>query len=174
MMPEQHRMARLSEAYLQAVAAAAGVICEVTRTDYGIDGFFQRCVSIPDPTGKPLVRSSAYSLSFQLKASTHWKVIEHRVSYALESSTYNYLVHRAEQGGTPCILILLCLPKDRNEWVDLDEQRLILRKCCYFDHIIGPPTRNARTQTIRIPTTQRISPTEMMPLLDWAEGWVKS
>lgn len=170
MMPEPHRMARLAEAYIHAEAASAGVICETTRMDYGIDGYLERLRKIRNFRGRTKIHPTGYPLHFQLKASTHWKTIGDTISYAVDADTYNHLALRAADGGIPCVLILYCLPNDREVWTEFDEKGLTLRRCGYYHHIDGAPTTNIRTQTVRIPKSQMVRSERILSLLEWAEG----
>jgi len=74
---------------------------------------------------------------------------------------------------TPYILILLCLPKDREEWLSISPEEIILRKCCYWyevsegDDISG----NERTIAIKIPKNNIFVPNTISKKFeDWRCG----
>ena len=166
MLTEQHTAEALSRAYVQAVAGKAGVNLSFPLHDYGIDGAFR---PIHIVGGRRV--ESGFSLDFQLKASKNWTINENHVVYDLEAKTYNDLVLRRSSGTVvPCILILLCLPEDPQEWLDLNEERLLLRKCCYWEHLKGDPTENTQTVRIRIPAVQLLSPESLLILLERIKG----
>lgn len=48
-------------------------------------------------------------------------------------------------------LVLLCLPKDRSNWLSVNTSELILRECCYHFLIGGPQTTNTSSKRIFIP-----------------------
>lgn len=144
----QHRQERLSVAYVQAVAASAGFIVTGSDLDYGID---QGLSEVALFKGRP--RASGFSYDIQLKATTRYSVSDGHVRYALDVTAYNDIVSR-ESPATPLLLVLLCLPEDRSMWLNLHEEALILRKCCYWGQFPGPPSGNAARKTVHIPTSQ--------------------
>jgi hypothetical protein len=144
----QHTQECLSRAYVQALAAKAGVNLTVQRLlDYGIDGSFH-AVKIKDNTRI----ESGCSLRFQLKASVNWfyDATGQHVVYDLEAKTYNHLCSQ-EPEEEECILILLCLHSDADSWLQVTEQSLVLRHCCYWHRISGASTTNKNTKRIEIP-----------------------
>jgi hypothetical protein len=166
MLTDQHIAEDLSRAYVQAVAAKAGVNLSTRVHDYGVDGTFHPIRIIG---GRRV--EAGFPLDFQLKASKNWAISEDHVVYDLEAKTYNDLVVRKRASGAAlCILILLCLPENPQEWLDLDEERLLLRKCCYWEYLKGDPSENTQTVRIRIPTAQRLSPESLLALLERVKG----
>src|ERR1700693_19270 len=110
MITEEHRKENLSRAYIQAVAARAGVNINInTRAhDYGIDGDFHQVSHI-----KRKRVETGIGLHFQLKSTTQFSKKPEHVHYSWEASTYNALAHRVNHPrATPAILLVLCLPKE--------------------------------------------------------------
>jgi hypothetical protein len=156
-------MEDLNRAYVLAVAAKAGCIVGLLdRThDYGVDGTFHQVQLFG---GK---RSEAgYSLDFQLKASTNWQCDDTFMSYDLEATAYNFLVDRNRGAATPCILIVFCLPTRVAEWLCLSEEKLSLRKCCYWEYLKDEITDNTRTKRVQIPRNQQFTPEAIQGLLE--------
>jgi hypothetical protein len=148
-----------------AVAARAGVNVETPQQDYGVDGTFSK---IQFRDGRR--RESGFKIDYQLKASKRWRFDGAEVVYDLEAKTYNDLVERGvREKGTPLILILLCLPEEAGQWLEQSEDRLVMRKCCYWDWLTGTPTLNTRTVTIRIPRQQLFTPDALTDLFDRLE-----
>jgi len=58
----------------------------------------------------------------------------------------------------PCILVLCCLPKEENSWLKVNEDELVIKKCCYYHFIDGKETKNSSSQRIKIPRTQLLTP----------------
>ena len=113
MLTDQHIAEALSRAYVRAIAGRAGLNLAIREYDYGVDGSFDEVVM----RQKRRVESG-FSLSFQLKASTQWQLDFTHVIYDLEAKTYNDLVFRhSMRTATPCILILLALPNDSEQWL---------------------------------------------------------
>ncbi len=157
--PESHIKERLSNAYIAAIAAKAGATYQEQGEDFGIDGVIRPV--------KTLENGSCVDLGFplycQLKATTTSTLEDSHVVYEMKVNAYNKLVQF--EGCGPCILVLLRLPRDPDEWLDLNEERLLLRNCCYWTQVSGPPSRNQFTKTIRIPRTQTFTPESVEGLL---------
>jgi hypothetical protein len=102
-----------------------------------------------------------------LKATTDWVVENDEVVYDVEAKAYNDLVNRFnEPRGTPMVLIVMCLPKDEAEWLDISTEQLILRHCCFWCRVGGTRTDNTATQRIRIPRTHMLDQASVGELLD--------
>ena len=165
MITSQHIEEGLSRAYVQATAARAGVNIGGTQLDYGIDGTFCQ-VQIRNKRRF----ESGFKIDYQLKASTNWKLEGDQVAYDLEAKTYNDIISRSAVGrAAPLILILLCLPQDPSEWLESDEDRLLMRRCCYWVRLSGTQTTNVATVRIRIPRVQILTPDSLNILLTQVE-----
>ena len=146
MLTEQHRQEALSRAYIQAVTGKLGMSCSFANFDYGIDLTINDIVELDGHFVE-----SGFRLDIQAKSSVNAEVEKDFVTYKLEVKAYDTL--RVET-QVPRILVLLVLPTQESQWVDQDEERLILRKCAYWISLKGrgPITNQARI-TIRIPRT---------------------
>ena len=156
---EQHTEESLCFAHIYAVAGVAGVNYSANRYDYGIDGRFTPVVR----RGTRLI-DSGFPLDYQAKATTDWELKDGKIVYDLESKTYNDFVHRTD-AETSLILILLCLPKQRNDWHSSSCDETILRNCCYWHTITGQPTENKNTTRIFIPSENLLTPASLNELL---------
>jgi hypothetical protein len=167
MITTQHIQEDLSRAYVQAVAAKTGVLVSINGRshDYGVDGTFHQVSLLK---GKRL--ETGFNLDFQCKASTQWDREEEHIVYDLESQAFNGLVARSKRtGATPFVLILMCLSDEESDWFELDEDQLLLRKCCYWHRLTGEETDNTTSRRIRIPRHQVLQPTALASLLDQVE-----
>lgn len=163
MLTEEHTKEGLSRAYVQAVGALAGAIVSLNDRghDYGIDGSFHQ-VSILH--GNRV--ESGSTLDFQLKATTRITVQEDFIQYQLDSDTINCLASRAKKlRATPVILIILSLPTQPEEWLQLSEKELILKNCCYWARI-SSFTSNVYTATQKISRSQLFTPEKLSVLLE--------
>ena len=168
MITTQHIQEGLSRAYVQAVAARAGLNIGSPQLDYGVDGTFGRIHTV---AGRRL--QSGIYVDFQLKSTFKWRTIGADVSYDLEAKTYNDLINRNERSKTvPLLLILLCLPRNTAEWLEITEESLVIRRCCYWALVTGEPTRNKRAKRIKIPKSQVLTPDALNRLLDAVEKGV--
>jgi hypothetical protein len=158
-MTEQHKMEALNKAYVLAVAAKAGLSSSIPDPDYGIDIQFQRITM----RGKRR-QQTGIALNCQLKASTDWRISDDGTSiiYNLEAKTYNDLA----DDSALTILILLCLPNIIDEYLEMCEDYLLIRKCCYYwINENRETTTNRATKTIYIPRRQILTPNSLNTLV---------
>ncbi len=156
----QHTEESLSVAHLHALAGMAGLNVNVARDfDYGVDGSLYPVVR----RGNRLVESG-FPLDFQLKATVNWELSGGEIVYDLRSENYNDIVSWTEAETTQ-ILILLCLPKDQDQWHGIDNLRTTMQHCCYWYRPVGEPTDNVSTQRIRIPAENLLTPAVLETLM---------
>ena len=130
--------------------------------DYGVDGTFHPIKQI----GSSLC-DSGFPLDFQLKATTNWQINGTEIIYRMSADAYNKLIDRDNNNrAIPQILILLCLPQNPSEWLEVNEDQLMLRKCCYWHRLRGQLTTNSSKVTVRIPRTQVLHVQSLLELLD--------
>lgn len=152
-MTENDRIAELSYAYLHAVAAAAGFGCKAgNRIDdsASVDAMVR--------VNEHLNPDSAFwnfDFEVQLKATSQTPVEnDGRYSYFL-SGTERYDRLRDPGSPLPKILVLLYLPEDSTQWLQIDESALIARRCAYWVSLFGAPqSDNKSGKTIYVPRTQ--------------------
>lgn len=58
----------------------------------------------------------------------------------------------------PFILVLLCLHKEEDRWLEQTESELQLRNCVYWTRLQGPVTDNVSTKRRRLVTWPRGAP----------------
>ncbi|WP_428978524.1 DUF4365 domain-containing protein [Chenggangzhangella methanolivorans] len=103
------------------------------------------------PHGKAI--PSGFPIDFQLKASVTWKVTASHIRYKLSSKNFNDLGARDTEAN-PIYLILMCLPKPEEHWLNVSTSHLLMRNCCYWYHVpCGSATTNTSNVTIEIPRT---------------------
>lgn len=171
MITKNHAKEGLSRAYLQAVASIARVKVEFSSSfDYGIDGTFKE-VSItrtPDASGKLVPRhlDNGYGIDFQLKCSINWKLREDYVLWSISTKTYNDLTSRLGRSRS-VVLILMCLPKLEEDWLQAEEEALRMEKCCYYFSLSGkaPVVANS-TKQIQIPRANILTPENLVAQLE--------
>lgn len=157
--PPTHIIPDLQLAYVDAVVARAGYTCDhVTGSnDYGTDVMISETMEEDgnfSDTGPPV--------RCQLKASTTFEVKSDHVACDLEVDAYNKLVN-PRRGFI--ILIVFKLPEDENEWLKISEKCLSLRKCCYWDRIVGEKSENESSKRVKIPRIQRFDPPAVAQIL---------
>lgn len=159
-IPPDHIKERLSNAYVSAVVARAGATFTPKHPEYGTDAYIQSVTQLPSGKYAP----TGHLFLCQLKATTTSELEDDYVVYDMEVQAYNKLANW--EGTAPCILVLFRLPKNPEEWLTLDEEQLLLKRCCYWLHITGPPSTNESSQRIRIPRTQMFTPEAVTELLE--------
>lgn len=155
----EHRKEFLGRAYVRAVAAAAGVVVASGEPDYGRDLTLSQ-VSLLH--GK--LRESGVSLDFQLKSSAAVIEGEGELRYDLDVDAHNGMVSRPP--GAPLLLLLYRLPHDEAEWLSIDEESLLMRRCCYWHRVTGSVSSNTTTVRIAIPRIQLFDAAALTGLLD--------
>jgi len=163
MLTIQHVEEDLSKAYVQALAARARISLHFTSGhDYSVDGHFSHLHIINGH-----IKESGFQLDFQLKASKNIIAEKETIKYDLDAETFNYLVTRLQSPkAVPFILIVLELPKNEDDWLFINEEELILRKCCYWYLPGTDMTLNNSTKRIEIPRQNLLTPEVINELLE--------
>lgn len=169
-LTDNHKMESLSRAYVQAVAGKAGINLALGERefDYGVDGTFYR---ITESAGSLV--DDGFPLDFQLKASTRCGDDGENIIYDMKVKAYNKIVKRNNKSSAvPKILLLLCLPEECIDWLEITQEQLLLRKCCYWSRLVGESIDRDPDSTvrIRIPKSQYLSPEWVKNLLDRTEA----
>jgi hypothetical protein len=147
MITTAHRMESLSRAYVQAVAAQAGLTFSFRVYDYGTDVTLSEVREVDGVHAE-----TGFLIDVQLRSSTLAEVRDQAVVYDLDVRTYDYL--RREDALAPRILVLLVLPADAVDWLRQSEAALELRRCAYWVSLRGvPETANTSSVRITIPRT---------------------
>jgi hypothetical protein len=132
---------RLSLAYLTAVAAHAG--CQVQEFKVDRNGV--------DATIKPIA-GAAMSMDVQMKSVTTNIRIDggKALSFQLDTPTYDKL--RRTDAQAPQLLVVLEMPKDRQEWLEVTPP-LVLRHAAYWRSLRGLPAVETASTAVHIPST---------------------
>lgn len=144
----------LSCVYARAVAARAGYNVATLAAD--VDS-----VDLKIQAGG----SMRPALDLQLKATVN--LSEHRdgyVSFPLSLKNYNDL--RADT-QTPRLLVVLDLPEDDRQWMEVTGEELVLRRRAYWKSLKGEEeTDNTSTVSIQIPATNLFNVESLRRLMD--------
>ena len=156
-LTDNDRKAELSFAYLAALAAHAGYICQRGP---------QPDVATVDAT----IRSgdaSSTQFDVQLKATSVPNLRTDGLHFRLPRKNYNDLV--AER-TTPLILVVLELPPADSDWLECTVEHLVMRRCGWWASFSGHDPTDQETITIVIPENQRIGASGMALLMAAARG----
>lgn len=149
-IPVTKIMEELQYAYLHAVVSGAGA--KVKRTDgnvdFGSDGDISYVKNLPD--GK--FGDTSITFSFQMKATTRWKLEDDHIVYDIDVDSYNKLV--TWEGFGFIILVLFKMPKDISNWLEVSEDILSMQDCCYWIRLEERESVARSSVRIRIPRDQ--------------------
>ncbi|WP_028797321.1 DUF4365 domain-containing protein [Streptomyces purpureus] len=140
-------METLQVGYLHAVAAAAGCSLAQPFPDNGIDWHVSH--SAPGHTVDDEV-----TIKVQLKCT--YQIAPHPPGAAFSFTLDNdHLVKLARSPvSVHKILVVMLVPRTRDEWLRAGHDRLDLRHCCYWINLAGHPVTGRRRTTVRIPTSR--------------------
>ena len=140
LLTDADQMERLSLAYVQAVAARAGYV----TADYDLD---RDGIDLRIQAGGAM----RPALDLQLKATVNLgKPKEEFFHFRLKCRNYDLLRIETQ---TPRLLIVLDLPRDRERWMSITENELVMRRRAYWLNLYGfEETDNKESVTVQVPT----------------------
>lgn len=158
MMTDEDRREALSLAYVQAVAAAAGMTYSTRSRDYGVD------VTVHEVARRGgAYFETGWRLDVQAKSTAAARIGTADVAFDLKVKNYADLIVAAPQ---PRVLVVLALPPDPADWFSQDEDRLQLRKCAYWLSLSGrPAVANKARVRVRIPRLQMFTPAALLGIM---------
>lgn len=161
MMPENDMKEQLSIAYTKAVCAHGGcLLTQLSDKDYGMDGLI-RCIENTQAGFDDVAK-----IEVQLKGTADYEDIGQNIKYRLKNRNYDILANK--NVSLQRILIVLCLPKEKDQWIAQDADKLIMKKCAYWHYVrglaqVGKP--NSKT-TIEISKAHRFTVENLTKMMD--------
>jgi len=138
-------MEALARAYLQAVAAQAGLSYSIHAFDYGIDISLRHVEQVGG-----VYLDSGVQLDIQLRSTTRASRSGSEVVFDLDVRTFNHLCGSA--ANKPRVLVLLLLPDNEAEWLSQSEKELSIRECAYWLSLRGVVRSDAASSVrVKIP-----------------------
>lgn len=164
MLTSQNIEAELSYAYLHAVASKAGFSCEYRNRH--LDGAGVDATIAED--GRQLADDStltSFAMDVQLKATYQELPQENgRFSFVLAVALYDKL--RSAKVEAARVLVVLRLPPNADEWLQISEDALVAKRCAYWVSLRGAdPSENKEAQTVHIPRQNVLSPVGLIDLM---------
>lgn len=159
MLTENLVKEEFSLAYIFAVAAAESFTTNFRRVDNDSVDATVHC------NGQLSEDSTLFSpeINLQLKASSNLKISNNNIHFPLPIKNYNDLRLRT---ANPRLLVVLCLPSDRVDWLSHTPTELVLKRCAYFLNLRGmPEVNNAASVTVQLPITNVFSPAVLRELM---------
>lgn len=143
----------LSEVYVSAIAARAGYTFSKPNLD-------RDSVDLTISAGG----KSRPKLDIQLKGTMNLDVSSDPMAYSLKLKNYNDL---REPTQTPRILVVVRLPRDRDLWLSVSPDEMILRHCAYWVSLRDAPETDVQTaKTVYIPAKNRFDIDGLKALMD--------
>lgn len=164
MLTEANVEAELSYAVLHAVASHAGFSCEWRNRH--LDGAGVDATVTEDGDGLAPDSTLHYvSLDVQLKASyRELPEANGKLSFPLKIEHYDKL--RSVKVGSPRVLVLLRLPRDRAEWLHVTPEMLVAKRCAYWVSVRGAPViADQENCTVYVPTANVLTPDSLRGLM---------
>ena len=160
-------MESLQFAYVSAVVADAGHVCQPVANDLGIDCLVHEwCYS--EQRG---YYDAGPAFNCQLKASKNCVITKEHVKYDLKKKDYNTLVDW--DGHQFKILVVFRMPDTQDMWFFQDEDILSLRHCCYWTELTGGPIEQSQKR-IEIDRRQVFDGQTVIDLIDRAKQGKRS
>ena len=148
----------LSYAYLHAVASKANFACEAAgrlSDNHGIDATVRVFERLNDNS-----ILTDFTIDIQIKATIRDLPESNRCfSFSLPVKQYDKL--RSETAANQKLLLLFQLPDNPDEWLNLTEEQLVMRRCAYWVSLRGAGPVTSDTQqsiTVRVPKANVFSP----------------
>ncbi|MFM2167700.1 MAG: hypothetical protein RIS79_2071 [Verrucomicrobiota bacterium] len=161
---QQDIEARLSYAYLHAVASHAGYVCRPATPDEdkeGIDAVVTAYGIFPG-TWRTQV-----TINIQLKATIKTPADDgSHLSYFLQV-VRRYDKLREDHREPVRLLVVLFLPEKHDDWLSCNEEQLVLKRCAYWGSLRNAPeSTNGTGQTVKIPKDQILKPENLKALVE--------
>lgn len=160
-MDKNSQKEEFSYAYIQAVASVAGYSVQIKprlMDNAGID----LTIEVPNQIGFML----SPKFDAQVKCTSSTKIIDHDlIKFPLPVKNYNRLIH--PKVLAPQILIVVLVPENIEQWLQISETETIMKKCGYWVSLKGQPeTTNTSNITVTIPRENVFSPSSLKLIMD--------
>ena len=152
-LPLSERKAQLAVNYLRLVAAVAGFSVAHPDSDYdSID------LTVSSRQGKRA------RLEFQVKCTSQALLgRDSNLRFSLSLKNYNDL--RLDT-IIPRLLLVVLVPESPAEWLSLDEQQMVLRRCGYWVSLRNQPdTANTSSVVVTVPRINLLTPEALKTLM---------
>jgi hypothetical protein len=100
----------------------------------------------------------------QVKCTSQDIEREDYINFSLDIKTYEIL--RNKLVYVPIILIVVLVPENLDEWIDINDKRTISKKCAYWISLTGyPSSNNQKNLKVKIPKTNLITPESLSNII---------
>lgn len=148
-----------SYGYLKMIGAKSGLVIENHGRSIDNQGIDIQIVYAGEIENVHTARIDA-----QVKCTAQDIDKEDYINFSLDIKTYEIL--RNKFVYVPIILIVVLVPKDLDEWIDIDGERTISKKCAYWISLTGfPASNNLNNLKVRIPKNNLITPESLSNII---------
>jgi hypothetical protein len=149
-----------SYAYLHAVASAAGMNCDCTNRHDDNRGVDARLTCWEHFEGS---YKEEIDLKVQLKATIDNPPTTGSHSSYFFKGVKQYDFLREETHNQHRLLVVLYLPNNKNEWLNVATEQLILKNCAYWVSLRGANAcTNSTGETVYLPKEQLLTPDNLL------------
>ena len=150
-----------SRAYICAIASQLGYNSGDFRVDDdSVDIMFKALYSKTSKIRNPQIH-------FQLKCTNTPFNKDGYLHFPLKIKNYNDL--RGDNHANPCYLVVLCVPEDEKDWIEIKPEEMILRYSAYWLSLKDEPTvKNNTNITVKIPKQQKLDKESFQMLMNKA------
>lgn len=146
-LDQKQCMETLQEAYLHAVAAAGRCSVAKPNRDRGIDWIVSHQSSFHTVDWQADLRVQLKS-TYQVAPDT----TADSVPISIPNAQLRRLAHSPVT--TPTILVVMLVPRDIEEWIEVCSEHLLLRHTAYWDNLEGRPITGQDETVVRVPTAK--------------------
>ena len=159
-MTENTKKEEFSYGYIQLICAIAGCAAEITGRVMDNEGIDVR-ITAPGLTNDV----DDVTMKVQVKCTSNLIINkEGSIKYDLKVKNYNKLVGTMSYGKQ--ILIVVNVPENTNNWVDILQDKTLVRKCGYWIDLKGKSkTNNREAVRIDIPQENLLTPNSIQQLI---------
>ena len=152
-MNDNQRKAELSFAYLSAVCAMAGYICQrgPMPDDDSVDATVRTRGS----------KRPVFDVQLKATSSPTWRA--DGLHFNLKRKNYDDL---REDRTLEIILVVLELPDTPGQWLECGSEQLVMRRCAWWESLSGSPEISTESKVIIIPESRRFGLEAMSALMD--------
>ena len=158
-MHKTNKQEEFSRAYVYALSAPLGFNMGDFRVDDdSVDVIFKAKYGIQSKIRCP-------QIVFQLKCTKNTFNKDGHLHFPLKIKNYNDL--RGNIQVCPIYLVVLCVPDNEGEWVEVNPEEMLLRYSAYwFSLRDAPAVKNQKNVTVKIPKRQKLDKISFKMLMD--------
>ena len=155
LLTENDRKEQLSQAYIAAISARCGFTISIPNLD-------RDSVDIQVSSGT----SRRASVQWQLKATSSPNWDADNLKFQLKAKNYNDLVIRRQ---VPLLLAIMVLPDDPADWMIVDSDRLVMKRCVWWQSLIGLPATELASLQVSLPRANLLTMEALTTLISRSE-----